>query len=427
MMHDNPHNWLRNTILETGFLETYPYFAPVLALIDVVAYEQEGLMAVSLHEGRVRLHVNITAFEENLSGFRGVLQHELHHIVLDHVTDPSLKQVAEPAIMQVATEVTANEFITEPLPGDPYLLSSYATYGFRPGQSTRQRYDLLLQAYRDGRYKPPAKIVGHCCGVGDDDAETHPHDMADFAREILERLKQSQSNTPHPAREEQVADAAGRSAIDWATELRRFALGRPEREQTLRRPSRLDPHCERIGELPGRCRRPGRPKLVVAIDTSSSMDTDLFPRIGDELRAIARRADLVIVECDNEIRREYPYENELKSVRGRGGTDLCRVFEPECLDRHRPDGIVYFTDGDGPYPDRNPGLRTLWVLTTGEEFACTWGARVHMSTRNRRTASRHRGRMRIAELVKISREEGHRASWAARSLSRRRTGRSKRT
>ena len=73
-------SWLWNTILATGFLETYPYFAPVFAMIDVVAHERGGLMAVSLHEGRVRLHVNIAAFEEDLSGFRGVLQHELHHL-----------------------------------------------------------------------------------------------------------------------------------------------------------------------------------------------------------------------------------------------------------------------------------------------------------------------------------------------------------
>ena len=124
-------------------------------------------------------------------------------------------------------------------------------------------------------------------------------------------------------------------------------------------------------------------------------------RIGDELRAVSRRADLVIVECDDEIRREYPYGNELRSVEGRGGTDLCKVFAPECLARHCADGIVYFTDGDGPYPDHNPGVRTLWVLTTGEEFSCSWGARIHMCNRNGGTQSRDRRRRRLAALIKI--------------------------
>ncbi len=406
MSDRDARSWLWNTILATGFLETYPYFAPVFAMIDVVPHERGGLMAVSLHEGRVRLHVNIAAFEEDLSGFRGVLQHELHHIVLGHVTDPSLKQVAEPTIMQVATEITANEFITEPLPGDPYRLATYATYGLRPGQSTKERYDLLLQAHRDGRYTPPPKTVGHCSGVGEDDDDHDVlkrwHNLADLPRELLEHLRQKHGNTRCPHREEQVDDATEQPAIDWATELRRFALGRPERQQTLRRPSRLDPRCQRIGELPGRCRRAGRPKLIVAIDTSASMGADLFPSIGGELRAISRRADLVIVECDNEIRREYPYQNELRSVQGRGGTNLCKVFAPECLDRHRPDGIVYFTDGRGPYPDRNPGVRTLWVLTTGWGFPCSWGARVHMCNRSGRSQPRHRHRMPLAELVKIS-------------------------
>ena len=88
-------------------------------------------------------------------------------------------------------------------------------------------------------------------------------------------------------------------------------------------------------------------------------------------------------------------------MQGRGGTNLCKVFAPECLDRHRPDGIVYFTDGRGPYPDRNPGVRTLWVLTTGWGFPCSWGARVHMCNRSGRSQPRHRRRMPLAELVKI--------------------------
>ena len=39
-------------------------------------------------------------------------------------------------------------------------------------------------------------------------------------------------------------------------------------------------------------------------------------------------------------------------------------------------GVVYFTDGQGPFPQHPPRVPTLWVLTQDElPFACPWGAR----------------------------------------------------
>lgn len=111
------------------------------------------------------------------------------------------------------------------------------------------------------------------------------------------------------------------------------------------------------------------------------MDKGLFPRIAGELSAMARRAELVIVECDEKIQREYPFRGKLESVKGRGDTDLRPVFEPEVRLRLRVDGVVYFTDGQGPFPAANPGVKTLWVLSGGRPFGCAWGRRVHMDQR----------------------------------------------
>lgn len=388
-------SWFFKTLASTGFLETYPHFAPVLAGVEVVVQERGSLMAVSPYQRHVRLHVNMHEFERNPAGFRGVLQHEVHHILCRHPTDPAFKQVEEPGIMQAATEMTANEFITEHLPGNPYRIADFEKYGIEPKQSTWERYRILLQAYREGRYTPP-QVFGTCCG-DDEGAESAPGVWARAAREALERMGGGKSSGP--ASEEQVAGAEA-PRIDWAVQLRRFARGKLERHQTLRRANRLDPHRRRLGELPGWCSRAGRPTLIVSIDTSGSMDKDLFPRIGGELEAISRRADLIIVECDDEIRRVYRYQKELKSVRGRGGTDLRKVFDPDFLAGHRPDGIIYFTDGRGPYPDRDPGVPTLWVLATGDEFPCPWGEKVHMSTRTARS-SRARRRRSLSDLAAI--------------------------
>ena len=42
------------------------------------------------------------------------------------------------------------------------------------------------------------------------------------------------------------------------------------------------------------------------------------------------------------------------------------------------DGVVYFTDGQGPFPAQPPAVPTLWVLSKEEPFACPWGARAYI-------------------------------------------------
>jgi predicted metal-dependent peptidase len=82
------------------------------------------------------------------------------------------------------------------------------------------------------------------------------------------------------------------------------------------------------------------------------------------------------------IQRVYPFEDTLPNVRGRGGTDLRPVFEPDFLAEHRPDGIVYFSDGFGPYPEEDPGVETLWVLTKWHDFPCPWGQKAIMAEKS---------------------------------------------
>ncbi|MEO6597500.1 MAG: VWA-like domain-containing protein [Planctomycetota bacterium] len=367
-------DWYHRKVFETGFLDDYPHFGPVLARID--AYEDPHcLMAVSPGAGsRVRLHVNTVAFADQPAAFRAVLQHELHHVIAGHL-DPAYHQVSEPGIMQVAKEITANENIVEPLPGSPHRWHSYAKFGIRPGQTTWRRYELLVAARDAGRYEPPPTIKVLCCAPREGDELGETIDLPEHMQRAMQRA------LAHNPAELTIGAATQQPAIDWARELHRFAWSRVERRQTLRRPSRRDPACKRIGEVPGWSRLLARSRLLVAIDTSGSMDKGLFPRIAGELSAMARRADLVIVECDSTIQREYAFRGELQSVRGRGDTDLRPVFEPEVRARHRVDGVVYFTDGGGPFPAANPGIKTLWVLSGDRPFECEWGARVYMDGR----------------------------------------------
>jgi predicted metal-dependent peptidase len=87
----------------------------------------------------------------------------------------------------------------------------------------------------------------------------------------------------------------------------------------------------------------------------------------------------MIVECDTTIARSYPFRGAVEQVKGRGGTDLRPVFEPGFLRAHRADGVVYFSDGEGPYPPHAPPLPVLWMLTKPSAFSCPWGERAKLT------------------------------------------------
>jgi len=152
---------------------------------------------------------------------------------------------------------------------------------------------------------------------------------------------------------------------------------------TYGRPSRRFP--DNIGRIPGRMHgrvKDRAPPLIAAIDTSSSMSSAELARIARQLTPLSRLVDITIVECDSTIKRVYPFKREVKSITGRGGTDLRPVFGPGFLQKHRPDGIIYFTDGEGPYPPEGPGVKTLWVLTKPAPFGCPWGTKALLPDEN---------------------------------------------
>ncbi len=363
------------------------------------------VMAVSAHGKHVWLHVNVDYFmrPEYMKYVHGVLLHEVHHVVLGHLSDPEYASPVHPDLMELAMEVSANEFIREPLPGNPPVWTMFKDYGLKAGQSTRERYDALVAARQAGAKIPvPAKWVdAHIArGVG---RRTLPNGRPDLSQYI--RVKRLVSSAVEQVRRNRAAQGqsgvggslAGRDPgnfieeldetfppptkprMDWKTALRLFATPQRRAFTTYTRPNRR--HRARVGEIPGRVYRPdvAKPKrLFVVIDTSGSMSTEELNEIAGELRRLGRLARFTVVECDTMIHRVYPFAGTFADAAGRGGTDLRPVFEPEFLAEHRPDGVVYFTDGEGPYPEEAPGVQTLWVLTKDWPFRCPWGQQALM-------------------------------------------------
>ena len=387
-----------------AFLARYPYYAAVLARVVPVADPSVARMAVSIGNGCFYLHVNVESFLAEPQYLRGVLLHEVHHLVLGHLAHPRFAGATEPELMDLALEMSANEHIEEPLP-NPIVWRAYANVGIRAGQSTVDRYEILREALKNDRFK--GRPVP---GVGQERVDDHQL-LRGRARDpgAVEQTRQLLEKATRDAREQIQGDddssprhlLAGKDPgrlleeltgvkgpaqtdLDWKVALRMFVARARAPVHTYARPNRRFPG--RVGEVPGRTYSPrviDRPSLLVAIDTSLSMTLAELAEIARQLTRMADHARITVAECDTLVTRTYPFTGEITEVSGRGGTDLRPVFEPAFLGAHKVEGVVYFTDGEGPYPDHAPGVPVLWVLTKAGEFGCRWGEKARLERKRR--------------------------------------------
>lgn len=363
--------WL--TLARRRLTSAHPFHGALVAGWAMAPDPGTRTIAVTVRDGRLHLLYN-PAFVVSLpiDELVGVLHHEALHVLFGHLLVPR-ERVPDRAAWIVATEVTVNEWVPEPLPGEPITLALYPD--LPPNEDTFTRYRRLA-----GTLPPPQEF-----------SPTDDHDAWEAAVEedalarVVVRVAVKAAATdervdvqslPAPVRdavagwvEEGVRQKEG--SRNWRVMLRRHLTERLSPRWTLARPPRRCP--ELVGVIPARVSGPGRHRVLAGIDTSGSIQPEQLDAIGSELGRLAASAEVVVVECDDQVRAVYPFTGPITRVRGRGGTDLRPPLEGEFLRRHRPDVVVYFTDGCGPAPVRAPRVPVIWCLIGGGKAPVGWG------------------------------------------------------
>lgn len=145
------------------------------------------------------------------------------------------------------------------------------------------------------------------------------------------------------------------------------ATGRTHIRHTMRKASKR--YLTRPGIKIHRCRR-----LLVAIDTSGSIDDDLLVDFFTEIHGLWRTGPMItIVECDAAVQSAYPYRGTPpRAVKGRGGTAFDPVFA-WMRNQRTFDGCVYLTDGCADDPTVKPPCRLLWVQSQHRKTPLPFG------------------------------------------------------
>lgn len=400
----------------------YPFHGHVISGWRARADLDIGTMGVCWFGGSVQLLWS-PEFVNTLSDMEvaAVLLHEVHHVVMRHPflfpavrSVPARSQgrrrrptaatsqsanVAQPPVASdvfdeyaalVASEVSVNEFVTLPLPGDPLLLAQFPM--LPPLESTRRRYERLYSAERAQRLAGGPSLFQHVVGIDDHGGwesfqtggltaelavtvatekamQAHGDSLGDKMRAMIQQAGGGIGSTAG-GRMEALAGVA-QARLSWQRILRNLLAVRHEREHTFLRPPRRFP--ELVGVLPGSRRIATKLKILAAIDTSGSMASSTLDEIAAELRVMSKSYDVSVVEFDTVIQRRFRLDgtngqggDPLARCQGRGGTSFVPVFAPETLewaaDGGTLSGVVCFTDGFGIVPPKPPRDRVIWIL-----------------------------------------------------------------
>ncbi len=117
--------------------------------------------------------------------------------------------------------------------------------------------------------------------------------------------------------------------------------------------------------------------IAVGIDTSGSISNHQLGVFLSELNAIAHaqpHISIALYFADADIDGPYMLTKsnfDIPPIRGGGGTSFVPFFEQIKCDfpTNSLDALIYFTDGDGDYPNDPPDTDTLWLITKPENIA----------------------------------------------------------
>lgn len=344
-------------------------------------------------------------FMRNLSAVerRGVICHELYHLVFQHITNRTVSDKKMAALWNVATDLAINSLISqEKLPGICLFPGKRPTRkdpktGKTVDAGDKDLCDFIEKApglqSSDYYFEKMKEIIQNRKddGEGEGDPtgglETMDDHSAwdDLPREVQEQLQErfreligkavrhcdnssrSWGDIPESIKE-QIRKMLSRE-IDWKSVIKNF-IGRCRSEVrigTVRRLSKKAPYL-----IPG-ARRKTYANFACFIDQSGSMSDSDISMLFAELEGLAKEVAIDVFHFDTEIDekshtvwkkgRPFPTAHRTRC----GGTDFQAVvnFANKAENRGKWAGVVILTDGYAPTPGAIVGSKVLWVITPG--------------------------------------------------------------
>jgi predicted metal-dependent peptidase len=393
MAHLTPEQLVSASIMRLTGSARNAFFAVLAMMAPVVITDQIGTAAT---DGE-RLLFNPSFLRSLTAAERdGVVVHEVLHAALLHVTRRDDRQ---PLPWNIACDIVVNGMVLSDdqlaLPRgalrDPRLehLPVEEVYEVLIRRGDSRRDDLNI---RDLRPDLRGLTPGQARSAGGH-AMVRPEPMDPQVRRQIEQRWQvavaraSVIGTRRGTLPTTVQRHFGRllaPQVDWRTRLWQYMARTPDDFSGFDRRHLWDGlYLEELQEE--------SVSVDVCVDTSGSITPELLDGFMSEVRGITNAYHRVIVRlfyCDAECHGPFPIppgSSKLPPAIGGGGTSFRPFFEAVSANpAEHPVAsrvLVYLTDGDGDFPEKDPGIPCLWVVTPGglEERHFPFGDVVRMT------------------------------------------------
>ena len=168
--------------------------------------------------------------------------------------------------------------------------------------------------------------------------------------------------------------------LPWRMLLARFMKVSARDDYSFQRPSR------REGEAILPSLASSMIDVLVILDTSGSIGEDEMREFISEVDGLKSqmRARITLHACDVKLCEKGPWTFESweplflpTGLSGGGGTSFVPPFEWIERQQLRPDLVLYFTDAEGDFPQREPHCPVIWLVKG--KGAIPWGQRVQLN------------------------------------------------
>jgi predicted metal-dependent peptidase len=309
------------------------FYAHVISSLTRIFHPQIETLAVSFKDERLFLSINPDFFVVKLSENEriGVLKHEVLHILFKHLFRGNRK---ESFLENVAADLVVNQYVDPwPLPEGALLLTTFPELNLLAGQTMEYYYNELLKLLNPNAKELYPKSLEALNACRKNTGARGNHDFwssASSDRTINRVIKDAKGKSLDfgnlPLDVQRAIDlTTSTSKISWKQVLRLFNASCGRKIKKLKR-------------------------IVVAIDTSGSIDTETLSLFWNEIQQIYRTGtSITVVECDAKIHSTYELRKSrtLPSLKGGGGTNFNPVIK-WVNQQLGYTGLIYFTDGYGP-------------------------------------------------------------------------------
>lgn len=324
---------------------------------------------ICIENGNIYLYYNPKFLEEikekeGIAKAQGILEHELLHLVFDHISRASIfKRHQE--LYNIATDMAINQLIdSNILPKKAIKLIYPEQFNLPKKKDAEYYYKELLKNAVQVSFSSSSFDNHNDWQKGNTNEQIIKEIIKGAVREAKNICGKMKGNIPSYL-ESAIEELLQPPKINWKTLLKQYigASIKTGYKNSWKRLNRRFSEFENIkGKVSNRTIR-----ILLGIDTSGSIDNKDFQDFITEIKGIMNsyKCKIDIIQCDCELQKKEvltPYRKMDIKFKGRGGTSFKPVFN---MYNKNPfyNLLIYFTDLYGDENEVSSIKPVIWVTT----------------------------------------------------------------